>query len=159
MARPARSLTATLDDLVTSASGALGGEVVTAALNIAFSDAGLLAHPAGVSFGDLVLENLDGLVGTPIYGGAFGPEIAGLDGVSVRELFSGAELMLGGGASALTPEEMFTLLNDVDMSFAGDVILASGAEIDGLPNTFATDISRSRPPRRWPRSRRPGRCC
>jgi PEP-CTERM motif len=99
----------------------------------------VLAHPAGVSFGDLVLENLDGLVGTPIYGGAFGPEIAGLDGVSVRELFSDAELMLGGGASALTPEEMFTLLNDVDMSFAGDVILASGAEIDGLPDTFATE--------------------
>lgn len=132
-------LTVTLDDPVTSASGVLGGEVVTAALNVAFSDAGLLGHPAGVPFGDLVLENLDGLVGTPIYGGEFGPEIAEFDGMSVRELFADAKLMLGGGASALTPEEMFTLLNDVDMSFAEGVILSSGAEIDGLPDTFATE--------------------
>ena len=111
---------------------------MAAALNIAFSDAGLLAHPAGVSFGDLVLENLDALVGTPIYGGVFGPEIAEFDGMSVSELFSAAELVLGGGASSLTPEEMFTLLNDVDMSFNGGPVSTFATEYLALPSTAPT---------------------
>ena len=49
------------DDLfnpVTSPSGAFGGGVVALKLNIDFSDAGLLAHLPGVTFGDLVLHDL-----------------------------------------------------------------------------------------------------
>jgi PEP-CTERM motif len=132
------ALTATLLDPVTTASGALGGEVVTAALNIAFSDAGLLAHPAGVPFGDLLLENLDALVGNPIYGGVFGPEIAELDGMSVREFFSDAEFVLGGGGSPLTPEETFRLLNYIDMSFNGGPVSTFATEFLALPYTAPT---------------------
>jgi hypothetical protein len=128
-------LTADLLDPVTSASGGLGGEVVTAELNVAFSDAGVLAHPHGVPFGDLVLQNLESLVGSP----GFGPEIAQLDGAPVHELLSEANLLLGGAASPFTPEEMFVLLDGVDFSFAEGVILSSGAEIDGLPDTFAME--------------------
>jgi hypothetical protein len=127
--------TVTLDDPVTSASGALGGEVVTAALNVIFSDDNLLAHPTGVPFGDLVLQNLESLVGSP----GLGPEITQLDGVPVHELLSEADLLLGGATSPFTPEEMFILLNDVDMSSAEGVILSSGAEIDGLPDAFAME--------------------
>ena len=126
--------TVDLLDPVTTASGALGGEVVTATLNVMFSNDGLLAHPAGVPFGDLVLQNLDSLDDP-----SFGPEIAELDGVPVHELLSEADLLLGGAPSPFTPQEMFVILNDVDMSFAEGVILSSGAEIDGLPDTFAME--------------------
>ena len=72
----AGALTADLLDPPSSASGVFGGEVAALALNIAFSDAGLLAHPVGVPFGDLILQNLDMLAayeGDP----DIGPEITG----------------------------------------------------------------------------------
>lgn len=109
---PPGVLIADLLDPVSSAGGVFGGEVVTAALNIAFSDAGLLEHAPGVPFGDLVLQNLDSLTGV-------GPEVADLDGMSVREVLSAAELLLGGAASPLSPEDMFILLTQVNMSFNG----------------------------------------
>jgi hypothetical protein len=126
-------LTVSLLDPVTSASGTLGGEVVTGELNVIFSEDGLLAHPTGVPFGDLVLQNLDSLVGTPIFGGVFGPEIASLDGVPVHELLSEANLLLGGATSQLTPEEMFVILNDVDMSFNGGPVSTFAMEHLAFP--------------------------
>jgi hypothetical protein len=128
-------LTVSLLDPVDTSSGALGGEIVTATLNVLFSDDSILAHPPGVPFGDLVLQNLESLVGSP----GIGPEVTQLDGVPVHELLSEANLLLGGAASPFTPQEMFLLLNYVDMSFGGAVILSSGAEIDGLPDTFAME--------------------
>jgi len=61
-------LTANLLDPVHTASGALGGEVLTATLNVTFSEDGLLAHPSGASFGDLVLQNLGSLPDDPVWG-------------------------------------------------------------------------------------------
>ncbi|HUN98605.1 MAG TPA: PEP-CTERM sorting domain-containing protein [Bradyrhizobium sp.] len=132
-------LTADLDDPITSASGALGGEVVTATLNLLFSDDSLLAHPLGVPFGDLVLQNLNLLPSDSVFGFGVGPEIAQLDGMSVSEVLDDADLLLGGIPSPFTAQDLFTLLNDIDMSFNGAVLLSSGAEIDGLPDTFATE--------------------
>jgi PEP-CTERM motif len=85
-----------------------------------------------------VLSNLDALVGSPIFGGVFGPEIAEFDGVSVREFLSDAELSLGGGASPLTPEETFTLLNDIDMSFNGGPVSTFATDYLALPSTAPT---------------------
>ena len=79
-------LTANLVDPTSSPSGPLGYEVVAATLNIALSDAGLLAHPPGVAFGDLVFQNLDLLESDTV-----GPEITELDGVSVRAFLSDAK--------------------------------------------------------------------
>jgi hypothetical protein len=108
-------LIADLLDPVETSSGAFGGEVVTAALNVTFSDANLLAHPPGVFFGDLVLKKLESLAGV-------GPEVAELDGMPVREVFSDANTPLGGGASQFTSQDMFILLNDINQSFnAGPV--------------------------------------
>ncbi|MGA9865136.1 MAG: PEP-CTERM sorting domain-containing protein [Acetobacteraceae bacterium] len=109
-------LTADLDDPITSASGFLGGSVVTAALNVAFSDAGLLAHPPGIAFGDLLFQNLGALVGDPESPG-IGPEIAELDGMTVREALSDADQVLGGAASSFTPQDMAELLNLTERAF------------------------------------------
>jgi PEP-CTERM motif len=132
-------LIADLLDPVTTSAGGLGGEVVTATLNILFSDAGLLAHPPGVPFGDLVLENLESLIGV-------GPEIAELDGSSVRQVLADANPLLGGAASPFTPTDMFILLNEIDMSFNGGPVgdfatehlaFPSGAPTVPEPSTWA----------------------
>jgi hypothetical protein len=83
---------------LTSASGFFGGEVVDATLNVDFSNAGLLAHPAGVTFGDLVFQSLGSLVGTPFVT-TIDPEIADLDGLPIHEVLSEANLVLGGIAN------------------------------------------------------------
>jgi hypothetical protein len=121
-------LTADLLDPVTSASGGLGGEVVAATLNVIFSDDDLLAHPAGVPFGNLVLENLGSLAGV-------GPEIAELDDMSVRQALADANPLLGGAASPFTPLDMFILLNDVDMSFNGGPVSTFAMEHLAFPAT------------------------
>jgi hypothetical protein len=126
------ALTATLLDPVTSASGALGGEVVTATLNVIFSDAVLLAHPPGVTFGDLVFQNLDSL-GAAEGAPGVGPEIAELDGISVRQALSDADLVLGGAASPLTPEDMFVLLSFTSRAFLSGNVLSEADTFLAFP--------------------------
>lgn len=109
-------LTADLLDPIMSASGFLGGGVVATALNVAFSDAGLLAHPPGVAFGDLVFQNLGLLVGDPESAGV-GPEVAALDGMTVREVLSEADQVLGGAATPFTPEDMAQILDLTERAF------------------------------------------
>ncbi len=112
----AGALTADLLDPPSSASGVFGGEVAALALNIAFSDAGLLAHPVGVPFGDLILQNLDMLAayeGDP----DIGPEITELDGMSVRELLSEADLVLGGATTPFNLDEMAEIVGSTNMVF------------------------------------------
>ncbi len=126
-------LVADLLDPVDTSSGALGGEVVTAALNVIFSDDNLLAHAPGVAFGDLVLQNLESLVGDPELG--FGPEIAELDGMPVRDVLSEANPLLGGGASPFTPQEVSSLLQDVNMSFTVGLVTPFAMEHLAFPAT------------------------
>ena len=132
------ALTATLLDPVTSASGSLGGEVVAAALNVAFSDAGLLAHPSGVTFGDLVFQNLGSFGAAE--GPDVGPEIAELDGSSVRDVLSDADLVLGGAASPFTPEDMFELLNFTARAFNGGNLLDDAGTFLALPSSTASMV-------------------
>ena len=99
------ALTVTLDDPVSTAAGALGGEVTTLKLNIDFSAAGLLAHPQGVTFGNLVLTGLTG-------------SISPLNGLTVNELLVQEDLALGGAPSDFSSlDDAFLLANDVDMAF------------------------------------------
>ena len=93
-AADAAPLTADLLDPLFSPSNSLGGEVVTATLNVAFSEAGLLAHPTGVTFGDLVFQNLESLIDDSSDG-----KMEEFDGLSVREVLSDADQALGGGPS------------------------------------------------------------
>jgi PEP-CTERM motif len=127
------ALIADLLDPVHTASGALGGEVLTATLNVTFSEDGLLAHPTGVPFGDLLLQNLDSLPGDPSFGNGVGPEIAELDGMSVRDVLADANALLGGAASPFTPQDLFVVLNDIDMSFNGGPVSGFAAQYLALP--------------------------
>ena len=132
-------LTADLLDPVSSASGVFGGEVVAATLNVAVSDAGGIAHPAGVSFGDLVFQNLDSLIGEPTgpSGVLFGPEIANLDGFTVRDVLLEANLRLGGEksfASQFSPDELDAVLGFADTAF-NEGLLNLGAQYLALPSS------------------------
>lgn len=114
---PAGVLTTDLLDPAVSSSGAYGGEVVALTLNVAFSDAGLLKGNLNLAFGDLVLKGLTG-------------DLAFANGLSVRQVLADANTVVGGGAepnSSVTLTDMFTLTNDIDMSFNG-----------GPVSTFAT---------------------
>jgi len=111
-------LIASLDDPVTTSSGSLGGEVVTLALNVDFSDAGLLTGNLSIPFGDLMLTGLSG-------------DLAFANGMSVRSLLPDADSVLGGGplpSPGLSYSDFFILLNEIDMSFNG-----------GPVSTFADD--------------------
>jgi PEP-CTERM motif len=59
--------------------------------------------------GDLELVNLEN---DPGLGG-----LASLDGSTIRDVLPYGEVAIGGGGSPFTPQELFTLLHDIDMSF------------------------------------------
>jgi PEP-CTERM motif-containing protein len=122
-------LTADLLDPVTSASGYFGGEVVATTLNVDLSNAGLLAHPAGVTFGDLVFQNLEGLVGTPFVTGV-DSGIAELDGTPVHEVLSEANLVLGGKAGPVSAGDLAAALYVADYAFK-DGLLPVATFVDG----------------------------
>ena len=129
-------LTADLLDPITSASGFLGGTVVADTLNVTFSDAGLLAHPAGVTFGDLVFQHLEGLVSDPEFPG-IGPEIAALDGITVREALSDADQVLGGATSPFTPMDLSQLLDLTIRAFNGGGVSNQADTYLALPPSTA----------------------
>jgi hypothetical protein len=116
---------------LTSASGFFGGEVVDATLNVDFSNAGLLAHPAGVTFGNLVFQNLGSLVGTPFVT-TIDPEIADLDGLPIHEVLSEANLVLGGIANpdGISAADFEAALYVADYAFT-DGLLPVATFVDG----------------------------
>jgi hypothetical protein len=117
----AAPLTADLLDPLFSPSNSLGGEVVAATLNVAFSEAGLLTHPTGVTFGDLVFQNLESLRDDSSDG-----KMEEFDGLSVREVLSDADQALGGG-----PSPFFLPDLAIALDVATDVFDDGGAGADG----------------------------
>ncbi|HUN73219.1 MAG TPA: hypothetical protein VMU40_01770 [Steroidobacteraceae bacterium] len=100
-------LTVSLLDPIQSSAGALGGEVVTLALNVTFGDAGVIEGNLHIPFGDLILTGLSG-------------DVAVFNGINVRSLLGDAETILGGGPlpdPSLSYQDFFFLINDVDQSF------------------------------------------
>jgi hypothetical protein len=120
-AADAAPLTADLLDPLFSPSNSLGGEVVAATLNVAFSQAGLLAHPTGVTFGDLVFQNLESLTDFSSDG-----KMGEFDGLSVREVLSDADQALGGG-----PSPFFLPDLAIALDVATNVFDDGGAGADG----------------------------
>jgi hypothetical protein len=120
------ALNASLTDPTSSSSGIFGGEVAALRLNIAFNDAGpftdpvhgtiVFTHPPGITFGDLILTG---------YGGS---SLAGVDGLTVRQVFDIADVMLGGGAEPYAIGD-FNLLTD-NLNTAFDL---------GFASTYADD--------------------
>ena len=118
-------LNADLVDPSSSSSGAYGGEVAALALNVDFSDAGHLLRLPAVAFGDLVLVG---------FADAFAPA----NGLSVRDLLSVANEILGGGSSVLGISELYDIGEQVNSSFVNGVVSSWAQDHLRIPGTDGT---------------------
>jgi hypothetical protein len=120
-------------DIILGGPGTFGGEVATLKLNIDFSAAALLAHPAGVPFGSLILTGLTG-------------SFSSLNGLTVSDLLIQENLALAGASSDFSdPEDAFLLANDVDMAFnAGPVSTFADQNLE-LPTPPTTPLPATLP--------------
>jgi hypothetical protein len=91
-------------DPTSSSGGDLAQDVVALLLDVSYSDAGLLGHPIGVAFGDLVIT---GLIG----------EYAFLNGHSVRDFAETANLALAGQSLPLSYDDLASMVYRVAGSF------------------------------------------
>ncbi|HKQ37240.1 MAG TPA: thrombospondin type 3 repeat-containing protein [Verrucomicrobiae bacterium] len=87
----------------TTSSGSFGGNVVALALNVDFSDAGVLVGASGLAFGDLRLCN----------------QSSGPNDLTVREVLAIANTLLGGGAAPYTIAQVDALLQQLNVTFGG----------------------------------------
>jgi hypothetical protein len=99
-----------------TSSGIFGGEVLALQLDFAFADAGLLVGSTGIRFEDLVLRDLSR------------PYLQSFNGSTVRDFFTEASLILGGGTYLDPGDEsgFFNLAYELDFAFDG-----------GMPSQFA----------------------
>ena len=129
-----------------SPGGLLAADAMALTLNIDYSDDGLLAHPAGVPFGDLVFQNLDSLVGQSVslpespypftYTSVLGADITLLEGFSVRDVLLEADLLLSGEksfVSGFSPFDMDYLLYLANAAF-NEGLLNAGAQYLAFPS-------------------------
>jgi hypothetical protein len=107
---------------LSSSSGDFGSEVLALQLNVDFSNAGLLAHPSGTPFGNLVLQNL---TTTPA-----------LNGLTVSQFLSDANTCLGGGSCLYSFSVMDGVTADLTLSFDAFGVGQVGFN-PGVPSSFA----------------------
>lgn len=108
------SLNADLVNTQTSSSGEFGGEVLALKLNIDFSDAGVLIGNPQIVYGDLKLHDIS--------------SFPALEGMTIREVLSLANTLLGGGSGSVTIADMNSLLQQLNVAFG-----------TGLVSQFALD--------------------
>jgi hypothetical protein len=106
------SLTASVQNPVTTASGELGGEILALQLNVDFSAASLLGN--GVDLGSLRFCNFT--------------EWPGLNGQTVDQFLATANNLLGGGGAPFGTSIAAAVAHEVN-----------GAFVNGTPSTFAQD--------------------
>lgn len=90
-------------DPTSTSSGAFGGDVLALALNVDFSDAGLLPGTSGLRFGDLILENLSS---TPA-----------LNGLTVRQFLADVNIALGGDTPIYDISTLDPITGELNGSF------------------------------------------
>jgi len=115
------ALNSSLTDPTTTSAGVFGGQVVALDLNIGLSDLGALEHPAGVSFGDLVLTGYSGT-------------LAGLNGHTVREYYQIVDAALGGGFEPFSIIDLAGQTNAINSSFGGGFVSDYAQQHYELPN-------------------------
>jgi hypothetical protein len=118
------ALNASLTDPTSTSSGAFGGQVVGLDLNIGFSDLGVLEHPAGVAFGDLILMGYTGTV-------------AGLNGRTVRQVYQIVNAALGGGFEPFSIVDLSGVTNQLNSSFEGGFVTEFAQQHYELPAVTA----------------------
>jgi Bacterial Ig domain/Secretion system C-terminal sorting domain len=102
-----------LVDPTTTSTGNFGGEVLALQLNVDFSDSDKLGGTLSVPFGDLVMYNMDN---------------SALNGMTIRQLLSIANVLLGGGSNGYDINEIVSVLMEVNGGFNG-----------GTPSQWAQD--------------------
>jgi hypothetical protein len=113
-----------LSDPTSTSAGVFGGQVVALGLNVGFSDLGVLSHPLGVSFGDLILTGYTGTV-------------AGLNGRTVRQLNQIVNAALGGGFEPFSIVDLSQVVGETNSSFEGGYISAYAETHYELPTVTA----------------------
>lgn len=88
-------------------SGDFGGDVVALQLNVDFSNAGFLAHPSGIPFGNLLLQNI---TADP-----------NLNNLTVSQFLADANTCLGSGFCIDSPADLDTVAVELNASFAGGI--------------------------------------
>jgi len=113
------SLSGSVVDPLSTASGSFGGEVLGLEFNVDFSDAGLLPGASGLRFGDLILANF-----------SKGPVVnqEPFNGLTVRQFLGDVNILLSGGSTIFTIADLGTALGDTNVSFSA-----------GTPSAFAQD--------------------
>jgi hypothetical protein len=121
----AHALNASLTDPTSTVAGVFAGQVVALRLNIDYSDAGIVtnlghgtvAHPPGIAFGDLIYTGFTG-------------SLAGIDGLTVRQVADIANVLLGGGVEPFSIADFSMLLNETNVSFEGGFVDVGGFDPD-----------------------------
>jgi hypothetical protein len=111
----AAALTSDQLDPTTTVSGVFGGDATALALDVNFSDFGVLHGTSSTPFGDLLLTGFTG-------------SFSGLNGMSVRDLLALAEAELGGSSTLYDLEDLDSVAAQVTGGFE-----------DGVVTQFATD--------------------
>jgi hypothetical protein len=121
---PYAPLNASTFDPFTTASGALGGDVLALELNVDFSDAGFLPGTSGLRFGDLVLTG-------------FSPTtFPQLNGLTVRQFLGDVNTLLSGGSSIVSISD----LSFASPTFPTPLLFGLTASFSsGTPSQFAQD--------------------
>ena len=116
-------LTSNMEDPIDTASGGFGGAVVALQVDVDYGDAGVLPATSGLKFGDLTFCGVTTAVD--------GTDVSALNGMTVRQLLSIDNALLGGatsagGLTATADEGLTDETEDVAASFEG-----------GTPSSFA----------------------
>ena|ERR1700733_2094450 len=111
----AAALTSDQLDPLTTSSGVFGGDATALALDVNFSDFGVLHGTSSTPFGSLLLTGFTG-------------SLSGLNGMSVRDLLALAEAELGGSSTLYDLEDLDSIAAQVTGGFE-----------DGVVTQFATD--------------------
>ena len=108
-----------LVDPTSSAAGFLGGTTLAVQIDADFSDAGILARPVGISFGDLILHDM---------ATASDYDMSAFDGFSVRQFLEVANGVLGGGIATFSYDAWWQVTDQLGLAFEF-----------GQPNHWAQD--------------------
>jgi len=120
---PYAALDGSVTDPVSTSSGAFGGDVTALALNVDFSDAGLLPGTSGLRFGDLVLTGFSTF-----------PQ---LNGLTVRQFLADMNTLLSGGSSIVSISDLDSIPDGVDNEIVSDLNASFSSGLFATP--FAED--------------------
>jgi hypothetical protein len=129
----ASPLTANEIDPFTTPSGVFAGDVVALALNVDFSNAGLLGT-SSTTFGDLVLVNF-GPASSPNLVNPFGE----LNGVTVNQFLAAANTCLGDGSCPLGIDNTQQVALDLGAAFGGGTVGTFAEDHLALPSSTTTN--------------------